>query len=353
MESLSQFLAKLMGPWSQLLPPEGVDSTENFIRLLQSSWYYASPVISIVVVTYLIYKGYNAFVAAGAQELLITIALIALLFIVSMLLQLEFLLWILERSVPTLLVMLAVILQPELRRIFVQIGRQSTRYQQRHQNQDQKVIDEIVKACETLSDRGRGALIVFRREHLLRHILSTGISLDAQPSAELIVSLFAYDTPLHDGAIILGHARVLAAACILPIDPEEKSLISMKSGTRHRSALGLIRETDAVALIVSEESGRISLAFDSQMRSHVSAEQANKILGELLLRKDQTGPPNKLKHFFHQLSQFILHHGSQQAKASTASSARTSQPAQHSPKEVKQTTSQKQTDNSNAAPNDT
>ena len=290
MESIKQQVLDLASKFqAQFIPSGGWQ--EGLLDLWLSFWSYGAIIVGILILALLLYTGYNAFVAAGAQELLYGVFTIGLLYLVALILRLEFLLWVLERIIPTLVVILAVILQPELRRIFVQIGRQSNLHQfHRHSHQDQRVIEEMTRACETLSDRGRGALIVFRRENLLRHITSTGTSLDALPSAELVVSLFAYDTPLHDGAVVLERSRILAAGCILPIDPEETSQLSMRSGTRHRSAMSLARDTDAVVLIVSEESGRISLAFDAEMRPHVSAPQANEILFGLLIDEHHEAP---------------------------------------------------------------
>ncbi len=285
MEDIKQLWANLGRKlWSIIVPPGSPQ--EYLLELCLSFWDYGAPIVGILILALLLYTGYNAFVAVGAQELLYGVSTVGLLYLVALVLRLEFLLWALQRIIPTLVVVLAVILQPELRRIFVQIGRQSNLYQtQRHSYQDLRVIEDIAQACEILSNSERGALIIFSRENILRHITSTGTVLDAKPSTELIVSLFAYDTPLHDGAVILNRSRLMAAGCILPIDPEETSLLSMKLGTRHRSAMSLARNTDAVILIVSEESGHISLAFDSMMDSHLSRARTVEILRELLLNE--------------------------------------------------------------------
>ena len=285
MENIKQLWAELVDKLRAVLIPPG-SWQEYSLEWWLSFWDYGATIVGVLILALLLYTGYNAFVAAGAQELLYGVSTVGLLYLVALVLRLEFLLWVLQRIIPTLVVILAVILQPELRRIFVQIGRQSNLYQShRHSYQDLRVIDDIAKACEILSIRNKGALIIFRRENLLRHIVGTGTALDAKPSTELIVSLFGYDTPLHDGAVILDRSRVMAAGCILPIDPEETSLLSMKSGTRHRSAMSLARNTDAVILIVSEESGHISLAFDSTMHSHLSTARTIEILSELLLNE--------------------------------------------------------------------
>ncbi len=286
MARIDQLLSQLQSKWSSIW--EGwASGLSPASSLLQSFWYYGAPVLSITILSYLLYKGYKALVAAGAQELLYGVLSIGLLYITAALLRLEFLLWLLDRIIPTLLVILAVILQPELRRIFVQIGRQGLSHYFNRQHQSQEVIHKMIEACEILVRKRRGALLVFCRENMLRHITSTGTLLNATPTSELVVSLFAFDTPLHDGAIVLNQSRILAAGCILPIDPEENSLLTMRTGTRHRAAIELARESDAVVLVVSEESGRISLAFDAQMRSHLSMEGIRRELEDLLITDEQ------------------------------------------------------------------
>ncbi|WGK69803.1 diadenylate cyclase [Candidatus Haliotispira prima] len=293
-----------MGPLDQLLawlktkllplfealfrPASGNEDPDGAVPVfLGEFWGYGASALSVLVLSYLLYKGYKALVASGALELLYGILSIGILYLIAAVLRLEFLIWLLDGIVPTLLVILAVVLQPEFRRIFVQIGRQGMLHHSHRNHQDLQVINNMVEACELLVEMSRGALIVFCRENMLRHIVRTGTSLNAVPGTELVVSLFAFDTPLHDGAIVLNHSRIAAAGCILPIDPEEKTLITMKSGTRHRSAMELVRETDAVVLVVSEESGHISLAFDGEMHSHLGIAEILEELDRLLIHKKE------------------------------------------------------------------
>ena len=288
MEKIWQAWLDLMDKFAVLLFPGG-SFRESLLELWFIFWGYGANVLGVFIVAFLLYAGYNAFIAAGAQELLYGVFTIGLLYLMALLLRLEFLLWILNLIIPTLVVVLAVILQSELRRIFVQIGRQFGIYHvQRSSYQAQEIIEEMLEACEILARMGRGGLIVFHRKNLLRHIINTGTELNAYPRKELVVSLFGYDTPLHDGALVLGHKRILAAGCILPIDPKEEVLLSTKYGTRHRAAVSLTRDTDAVVLIISEESRHVSLAFDGEMKNCNSVVQAHEILCELFIHEPNT-----------------------------------------------------------------
>ena len=258
-------------------------------------WLDWAAVFSILIFSVLLYKGYRALVASGVQELFYGILSIGLFYAVALLLRLEFLLWLLDKIIPTLLVILAVVLQPELRRLFVQIGRQGRRYHPHRDHQSLAVLRSMLAACEQLSHLHRGALIVFCRENMLPTIVGSGTILDARPSSELLTSLFAHDTLLHDGAVVVRGARIRAAGCVLPIAGKNTQNIAnpMTSmnpgnlGTRHRAAIELASDTDAVVLIVSEESGSISLAFDGHFAFGLDSAQILETLQALLMGERQ------------------------------------------------------------------
>ena len=256
-------------------------------------------IFSILIFSILLYKGYQVLVRSGAQELFYGILSIGLFYALALLLRLEFLLWLLDKIIPTLLVILAVVLQPELRRLFVQIGRQGRLY---HSNRDHQALDVLLSmldVCEQLVKLRRGALIVFCRENMLTNIVGSGTVLDARPSRELVTSLFAHDTLLHDGAVIVRGGRIRSAGCVLPIagkttqnapniqgkGADTKDLANF--GTRHRAAIELASDTDAVVLIVSEELGRISLAFDGHFALGLSSVEILETLKALLMDKPQ------------------------------------------------------------------
>ena len=259
-------------------------------------------ILSILIFSVLLYKGYQALVRSGAQELFYGILSIGMFYALALLLRLEFLLWLLDKIIPTLLVILAIVLQPELRRLFVQIGRQGRLYHSSRDHQTFDVLRSMLDVCEQLVQLRRGALIVFCRENMLSNIVGSGIVLDARPSYELITSLFAHDTLLHDGAVIVRGARIRAAGCVLPIAAKAtqnvQSAPNIQSkgaeakdpanfGTRHRAAIELASDTDAVVLVVSEESGHISLAFDGQFALGLSSVEILETLKALLMDKPQ------------------------------------------------------------------
>ena len=183
-------------------------------------------------------------------------------FILGSILQLTMFNWLLRNSVTALLIAIPILFQPELRRALERIGRTGLKPVVSPQVQEQ-LIETLSHSCQSLSDRRYGGLIVLEGETGLQDYIDTGVALDAQPSTELLVSIFHPGTPLHDGAVILREGRVAAAACVLPLT--ERQLPDMQLGTRHRAALGITEQTDAIALVVSEETGTISVAHSGRM----------------------------------------------------------------------------------------
>ncbi|HSS51171.1 MAG TPA: diadenylate cyclase CdaA, partial [Thermoanaerobaculia bacterium] len=182
-----------------------------------------------------------------------------------------------------------VLFQQEIRRALASFGRNPLWGLAKQQ----KVVasfSEIVLAATTLSARRTGALIVIERLHGLRNYIENGIFLDAVVSYDLLINIFQPDTPLHDGAVIIQDDRIAAASCFLPLTPNPE--LSKEFGTRHRAALGLTEETDAVAVVVSEETGIISVAFDGAMiRDLDSHGLRNALYEHLLTLNAQRGTP--------------------------------------------------------------
>jgi diadenylate cyclase len=172
--------------------------------------------------------------------------------------------WIVDSLKTVWLIAFVILFQPELRHALASIGR--TRYFRSLLRGDSffGVVGEVVRAAETLASRRHGALIVIERNVGLRNFVETGTPLDARVSAELIVTLFSPGSPLHDGAVIIHEDTVVAGSCILPLSADPK--LSLTLGTRHRAALGLSEETDAAVIVVSEQTGAISVAFRSELK---------------------------------------------------------------------------------------
>jgi diadenylate cyclase len=239
---------------------------------------YVRPAVDILLLAFLIYKTYQILVRTQAMQLVRGIILLMGIYGAAFFLKLPTVTWILSIIAPGLVIGLAIIFQPELRKIFLKLGqgglfRPGVRPKA-------GMIEGVVTAAEILSEKKRGALVVFARTVGLKSFIEKGVRLDAVPSGSLIISIFGHDTPLHDGAAIIQSGRVAAAGCFLPLSEQQD--IRKSFGTRHRAALGITEEADAVVLVVSEETGALSLAYDSKLYYGLSGAQVRERLAELL-----------------------------------------------------------------------
>jgi len=243
------------------------------------------PFIDIALLAFLIYKAYNIMEETQAIQLLKGASLLALVYVAAWFLQLSTLLWILNLLAPGIFIGIAIVFQPELRSIFTRIGqRDFLRLQTRSRSLQ---MDSILGAAEVLSGQKRGALIVFSRNVGLKNIIDTGTKLNASLSSSLIITIFGHDTPLHDGALVIQNGGIVAAGCFLPLSRQAD--IRRSFGTRHRAALGLAEETDAVVLVVSEETGALSLAYDSHIFYALTLDEVRFRLRQLLNLRDEPG----------------------------------------------------------------
>lgn len=239
---------------------------------------YIRPALDILLLSFIIYYVYRILVQTRAIQLVKGAFLIAVLYAVAFFFNLSTMLWILNSLATVLVLVIAIVFQPELRSIFTRIGRgewlrvsaRSSPYR----------LDTVLNAVEVLSGRRRGCLIVFARSIGLKNITDTGTRIQADLSTSLILTIFGHDTPLHDGAIVVQGRKIVAAGCFLPLS--EQTDIRRSFGTRHRAALGLAEETDAVVLIVSEETGAISLSHDSNLYYDLSVSDLRRTLRQLL-----------------------------------------------------------------------
>ncbi|MBI4497015.1 MAG: TIGR00159 family protein [Chloroflexi bacterium] len=222
-------------------------------------------VVEIFIVACLIYGLLLLLRGTTAMALLRGIGALFLVgFGLSTVFQLPMLGWLLRSSLPAMLIVIPVLFQPELRRVLEQVGRGLRGFAAPSLADSVEVVEAIVRAARVLSERRYGALIVLERDTGLQEYSERGVPLDALSSSELLISMFAPSSPLHDGAIILRRGRVVAARCTLPLS---ENLMERRLGTRHRAGIGISERTDAVAVLVSEETGRISLAADGRLLS--------------------------------------------------------------------------------------
>lgn len=212
------------------------------------------------------------------------IILIALLIILSTVLPLNALRYVLRSSLPALLLAIPIIFQPELRRALEQLGQSGSRFNlpftnTEHLHPGAAAIEEIVTACGSLGRQRIGALIIIERDVGLQEYADKGVRLDATLTRQLLINIFFKNSPLHDGAVIVRGDRLVAARCIMPLSESE---LPGSFGTRHRAALGISEETDAVSVIVSEQTGGISIAYDGQINRDLTADQLRARLISLL-----------------------------------------------------------------------
>lgn len=236
-------------------------------------------VIDILLVALIFYLFLRLFQGTQAVQLLRGMILLFLVVsILSSLFQLSAFTWLIRNSIPALLVAIPVIFQPELRRALERLGRTGTLMGIRRQEEIvSHVIAEIVDACEVMADRRHGALIVLERTTGLQDYIETGTILNARVSSVLLQAIFYPNAPLHDGAVIIRDDRIAAAQVVLPLS-EHVSSYSGHLGTRHRAALGISEQTDALAIIVSEETGIISVAQNGRMIRRLGKERLENVM---------------------------------------------------------------------------
>lgn len=195
--------------------------------------------------------------------------------------------WLLEELLNLGAIAIIIVFQPELRRALENLGRSNVwkqGFRSSGETEAERDVDEIVRACMSLSRQKIGALIVFEKKTGLGEIIETGTDIDASISMELLINIFIPNTPLHDGALIIRDGRILAAACILPLT--ENKELPRELGTRHRAAIGVTERSDAVSLIVSEETGAISVAERGKISRHLDEKALRKELLEALRKDD-------------------------------------------------------------------
>lgn len=240
-------------------------------------------VIDILIVAVVIYESLKLIRGTRTMQMAFGSALIVGLYFASLAAPLQTVNWLIRNMIGYLVFALIVLFQNDIRRALAHVGRTPfLRAFSRAENDDES-IEEIVTAAQQLAERRTGALIVIEREIGLRNYVESGIPLDAMITHDLLVSVFQTSGPLHDGAVIIQENRIAAAACFLPLTVNPA--VGTDLGTRHRAAIGLTEENDAVAVVVSEETGRISLVADGQITRGLSAETLRARLNTQIMQR--------------------------------------------------------------------
>ena len=236
--------------------------------------------LDIAIVSVVVYEVLKLIRGTRASQMAVALGAIVGLFYLSRALELETVNWLIRNVVGYVVFAAIVLLQTDIRRALVHFGRAPFFKYLRRVEADEDSIEELVVALETLAAKHIGALVIVERGIGLRNHIESGIPLDAKLTYDLIVSIFQPTSPLHDGAVIVQGDRIAAAACFLPLTVNP--LLARNLGTRHRAAIGLTEENDAVAVIVSEETGRISVALDGKIEGPYDSDGLKRRLRALL-----------------------------------------------------------------------
>jgi len=250
--------------------------------------------VDILIVTFLIYRVLSFMRKTSASSVIKGVALILIVAGLSNLLKMKILNYLLSQVLQMGIIVIVILFQPELRKMFEQMGTSKLNFMFRKRGRYENIeasITNVVTSSEAMAKNETGALIVFEREVGLNDYAVTGTKVDAQISPELIQNIFYHNSPLHDGALIVRDGRLLAAACMLPLSNNVN--LSSNLGMRHRAGVGISERSDAVAVIVSEQSGTISVAIDGMLKRHLTKDTFEMLLRNELMINNGTHEKDK------------------------------------------------------------
>lgn len=235
--------------------------------------------LDIGLVTFIIYRIFLLIKGTRAVQMLLGLAVILIVYVASQIGELYTLHWILDNFLASIILVIIVIFQNDIRRALVHVGRNPF-FADLSFREESLLIDELTKSSISLAGKRQGALIVIERETGINDFLEVGIELDARVSNELIQSIFLPASPIHDGALVIQDGRLKRAGCFLPLSQDVA--ISKKLGTRHRAAIGLTELVDAVAIVVSEETGKVSIVVGGRLTRDLDSTALQRVLKRLL-----------------------------------------------------------------------
>lgn len=285
-----------------------MEALQNFIQNIRSMQW--SDYLDILVVAFLIYKLLPLIRTPHMMRLTRTVVLLVLVAVATSELHLYTLNWLLSQLLAIGLLAFVVLFQPELRRMLDHLGtmRLSTIFGTTKPVQEiDAMITQTVRACEIMSEEKVGALIVFAREQHLNEYYKTGTQIDALVSEQLLRNIFFHNSPLHDGAVIIKDGRIAFAGCVMPLSKNPN--MPKELGTRHHAALGTSEVTDAVVVVVSEETGIISVAVGGMLKRHLAPQTLEKLLQNELNPAEKQESPQSLVE---RMKQKITAHGKEE-----------------------------------------
>ena len=266
--------------WSDLL------TVTNFVRLLD-----------ILVGWFVIYELIVLLQGTNAVQLFRGIVVIAVVKILSVFIGLDTVSWIMDQIINWGVIALVIIFQPEIRRGLEHLGRGSIFVRGKRQNEDEeRMINELDKAIQYMAKRRIGALMSIKLDTGLEDYIETGIALDADITGELLINIFIPNTPLHDGAVIIQDNQIKVAAAYLPLS--ESNLIPKELGTRHRAAVGISEVTDALTIVISEETGEVSITKDNELMRGMTRENYLRYFRQILLTPEDETKQNAIQNWF-------------------------------------------------------
>ena len=271
-------------------------------------------IIDILLMAYIIYKAIGFLRETRAGQLAKGLLIFFAVYFIANWWKLTTMKWVLSRFVDYIIIAIAIIFQPELRRILERVGHTKLVGTQGDLSDDplEDCIDKICRAAGNMQESRIGALIVFERSTQLGEIIATGTVINADPSVSMVGNIFFPKSPLHDGALIIRDGRLYAAGCILPLTQRED--ISSQLGTRHRAAIGMTENSDAVVLVVSEETGNISIVSNGKITRNYNGISAAEELRKLLISDENKESENAVAAAVKRLNPFKKAHGKDAAK---------------------------------------
>ena len=252
-------------------------------------------ILDILIVAFLIYKLLPLLRSTGTMRIAKVVVTILVIGWLTDIFHLHTLSYIISQFLAVGLLAIVVLFQPELRRMLDHLGALKFKRflgTEKPQQEMVPVIEQTVLACEIMSKSRIGALIVFARDSRLEEYFKTGTVIDGQVSEQLIRNIFFTNASLHDGAMIIRDGRVAAAGCVLPLSESDR--LSLDLGTRHRAAVGMSEVSDAVVVVVSEETGAISVAVGGMLKRHLASQTLERLLRQELIKEENTRPESKI-----------------------------------------------------------
>lgn len=255
-----------------------------------------SDFVDIIIVAYLLYKFIWLARKSNFSNVAKGIVLIIVCLWLSEVLKLTMINYLLRKVLELGLIALLIIFQPELRRLLERLGSTFSNGKALNGTAINDVITQTVNACMSMSETHTGALIIFERSVSLTHIISNGTIINSNVSAELLKNIFFKNAPLHDGAVIIRNMKIAAAGCVLPLT--DRTNLNKELGTRHKAGIGMSEKSDAVVVIVSEETGAVSVAIDGMLKRHLTEESLSCILHtELVKEQNEDDKHDIITHF--------------------------------------------------------